>query len=163
MLGDDVVICDERVANRYMKLMDQIGVDISIPKSFISKNPCLGHISEFAKRIMVDGVDMSPIPVKLLSETIGDIFMFPEFVKKLRALGRGLTPEQETHICNKIYGGIPKSVALVMTAPQCVSGVAPWDREILRKYFQNKVSSSAPIEGFTFDFADHDTEVVKKT
>ena len=125
MLGDDVVILDPQVANRYLKLMTQIGVDISIPKSFINKRTDPNRIAEFAKRILVNGIDMSPVPAKLLNEAIGDIFMFPTLIKKLRALGRGLTPKQETHICSDLYGAIPKAVTLVMTAPQVVSGVEP--------------------------------------
>jgi hypothetical protein len=118
MIGDDVVIANTRVANRYLKLMNQIGVDISIPKSFISKETERNHIAEFAKRIMLNGVDMSPIPAKLTEETQRDIFMFPEYIRKLRALGRGLTPRRETLICHKMYGAIPHQVTLVMTAPQ---------------------------------------------
>jgi len=118
MIGDDVVIANTQVANRYLKIMKEIGVDISIPKSFITKDSDQNRIAEFAKRILLNGVDMSPIPVKLLNEAVRDIFMFPTLIKKLRALGRGLTPRQETHICNSMYGAIPHYVTLVMTAPQ---------------------------------------------
>lgn len=161
MLGDDVVIANTRVANRYLKIMKEIGVDISIPKSFLSKETDKHHIVEFAKQILVNGVNMSPIPVKLLDETIRDIFMFPTFIKKLRALSRDLTPEQETHICNKLYGAIPKAVTLVMTAPESVSGVKPWDINILRKYFKNKEGNCAPIEGFTFSPFHETQEVIR--
>jgi len=125
MLGDDVVVANAQVASRYLKIMKEIGVDISIPKSFISKEKGPGRIAEFAKQILVDGVNMTPIPAKLLDETVRDIFMFPTYIKKLRALSRDLSPERETHICNKLYGAIPKLVALVMTAPKAVSGVEP--------------------------------------
>jgi len=118
MIGDDVVIANTRVASRYLKVMKEIGVDISMPKSFITKEEDQNRISEFTKRILVNGKDISPIPAKLLDETERDIFMFPSYIRKLRALGRGLTPEQETHICNKLYGAIPYNVTLVMTAPQ---------------------------------------------
>lgn len=162
MLGDDVVICNRRVASRYLKLMKEIGVDISIPKSFISKGNHMGHICEFAKRVLVNGVDMSPIPAKLMDETRRNIFMFPSFIRKLRELGRGLSPRQETLLCNKIYGYIPKIVALVMTAPEEVTGLRPWDREILRPYFRKKDHALAPIEGFTFA-SDLHPQVVMET
>jgi len=118
MIGDDVVIANPQVANRYLKIMEEIGVDISIPKSFVTKENDDKRIAEFAKRILLNGVDMSPIPVKLLDEALGDIVMFPTLIKKLRVLGRGLTPRQETRLCSTMYGSIPHSVALVMTAPQ---------------------------------------------
>lgn len=125
MVGDDVAICNEQVANRYLKIMKEIGVDISIPKSHITKVGDKHRIGELCKRILVNGVDLSPIPAKLLEETIKDIFMFPSYIRQLRALGRGLTQESETHICNRMYGSIPKAVALVMTAPQEVTGMQP--------------------------------------
>lgn len=162
MLGDDVVICNTVVASRYLKLMKELGVDISIPKSFISKEEDKFHIAEFAKRVLVNGVDLSPVPAKLLKEAFGDIFMFPSLLKKLRELGRGLTPENETRLCYQIYGAIPRLVALVMTAPRYVSGVDPWDINILKEYYRNRKGDYAPIEGFTFS-SDLDTEVVKRT
>jgi len=125
MLGDDVVILDTKVADRYLKLMKEIGVEISMPKSFVSLAKDQNHISEFAKRIMINGVDLSPIPTKLLSEAMEDIFMFPSFIKKLRDLDRGLTPRQETRICSSLYGYIPKAITLIMTAPKDVTGVEP--------------------------------------
>lgn len=161
MLGDDVVIYNTQVASRYIKIMKEVGVEISIPKSFIVKDKSSNHISEFAKRIMVNGEDLSPIPAKLTKEVQRDIFMFPEFIRKLRALGRGLTPVRETLVCNGIYGTIPKSIALVMTAPKMITGMEPWDINILRKHYQYKSSESAPIEGFTFS-AQYASEVVMR-
>lgn len=161
MVGDDVAICNEQVANRYLKIMDEIGVDISIPKSHITKVGDKHRIGELCKRILVDGVDLSPVPAKLLEETMGDIFMFPSYIRQLRALGRGLTLESETHICNRMYGSIPKAVALVMTAPRAVTGMEPWDPKILEQYFSNKSTRFAPIEGFTFRHTQS-TEVVKQ-
>lgn len=84
MLGDDVVIYDIRVANRYLKVMSQLGVDISIPKSFISKAEDPNHIAEFAKQIMLNGQNLSPIPIKMLNEVTEDIYMFPDLIKFLR-------------------------------------------------------------------------------
>jgi hypothetical protein len=160
MLGDDITILDTQVANEYLKIMKEIDVDISIPKSFISKRNDENRIAEFAKRIVVNGIDMSPVPAKLLDQTRKNIFMFPLLIKKLRELGRGLTPLGETRLCSQIYGVIPKLTALVMTAPQCVTGIEPWDINILKNYFNNKRSGNAPIEGFTFPVDQIDNEVV---
>jgi hypothetical protein len=161
VIGDDVVIMNDLVANRYLKLMSEIGVDISIPKSFISKKTDKFRILEFAKRIIVNGVDMSPIPVKLIDEARRDIFMFPTLIKKLRDLDRGLAISQETHFCKSFYGAIPKMVALIMTAPKYVTGMEPWTREDLWKHYShNFPPRNAPIEGFTFS-PEEDTMDVK--
>jgi hypothetical protein len=125
MLGDDVVIMNDRVASRYLKLMEEAGVEISIPKSYITKTGDENRIAEFAKQIMLNGNNISPVPAKLLNETMGDIFMFPTLIKKLRELSRDLSPSRETRICSKLYGAIPKPVALVMTAPKEFTGIEP--------------------------------------
>ena len=48
--GDDIVIADKRVAEAYMRIMDEMGGVISIQKSLISHNGCC----EFAKRFIID-------------------------------------------------------------------------------------------------------------
>ncbi|KAL2225302.1 UNVERIFIED_CONTAM: putative mitochondrial protein [Sesamum indicum] len=50
ILGDDIVIADKRVAEAYMRIMDEMGGVISIQKSLISHNGCC----EFAKRFIID-------------------------------------------------------------------------------------------------------------
>jgi hypothetical protein len=51
VLGDDIVIADDKVANEYVKLMDELGVGIGFHKSIISNNSSL----EFAKRFYYKG------------------------------------------------------------------------------------------------------------
>lgn len=45
ILGDDIVINHDKVANRYKRIMRFLGVDISEAKTHVSKNTY-----EFAKR-----------------------------------------------------------------------------------------------------------------
>ncbi|QCF24448.1 RNA-dependent RNA polymerase [Entomophthora muscae mitovirus 4] len=54
VLGDDVVIADESVANSYKDLIRDLGVDISDTKSHVSKDTY-----EFAKRWYRNGVNIS--------------------------------------------------------------------------------------------------------
>lgn len=63
LLGDDLVIADEAVANSYLAITSDLGLEINLSKSLVSH--C--GVSEFAKRIFRDGVDLSPIPAKLVS------------------------------------------------------------------------------------------------
>lgn len=63
LLGDDIVICDEQVAERYMSLIKQLGMEYSSAKTHKSKD-----FYEFAKRIFYQGVEVSPFPISALSE-----------------------------------------------------------------------------------------------
>lgn len=45
LLGDDIVIRDNKVANKYITIMTRLGVDISVAKTHVSKDTY-----EFAKR-----------------------------------------------------------------------------------------------------------------
>jgi len=56
ILGDDIVIKHDAVADRYLILMDMLGVKINPSKSVVSKDIC-----EFAKRLVTPTHDISPI------------------------------------------------------------------------------------------------------
>jgi hypothetical protein len=45
LLGDDIVIKNDKVASKYIKIMTRLGVDISLHKTHVSKDTY-----EFAKR-----------------------------------------------------------------------------------------------------------------
>lgn len=63
ILGDDLVLFDKEVANRYLSLCKELGVDINLSKSIISESK---PVLEFAKRTSVKGVDVSALPFKEL-------------------------------------------------------------------------------------------------
>ena len=65
VLGDDVLIADERVATLYRQKVEALGVTISEAKSLVSSTGC----AEFAKRFLVNGLrlDLSPISARCLS------------------------------------------------------------------------------------------------
>ncbi|PKA56654.1 putative mitochondrial protein [Apostasia shenzhenica] len=62
--GDDIVIADSLVANKYTQCIQRLGVKISYGKSLLSDTGC----AEFAKRFQIKGLskDISPISVKSL-------------------------------------------------------------------------------------------------
>jgi len=62
VLGDDVVIFDEAVANQYLNIMRDLGLDINLSKSVVSRNGSF----EFAKRFIVQGQDLSALSFKEL-------------------------------------------------------------------------------------------------
>jgi hypothetical protein len=61
VLGDDIIIWNRPVALTYLRWMDILGVEIGLAKSVISPK---GKGLEFAKRTLIDGEDVSPIPFK---------------------------------------------------------------------------------------------------
>lgn len=62
ILGDDVVIADDRVASAYSALISGLCVNISVGKSLTSPSGCC----EFAKRFIIRNmrVDVSPVSIK---------------------------------------------------------------------------------------------------
>lgn len=64
ILGDDVVIADEKVKKLYYVVIDRLGVKVSPSKTLQSDSGC----GEFAKRFRLDRltVDVSPISLKML-------------------------------------------------------------------------------------------------
>jgi hypothetical protein len=58
ILGDDIVIYHDEVAKMYQDIMRKLDVGISIPKSCISSN-----MYEFAKRIFINGKEVSGIQI----------------------------------------------------------------------------------------------------
>jgi hypothetical protein len=61
LLGDDIVIFSRPVAREYRKIMSDLGVSISIPKSHVSKD-----FAEFGKALYLEGRDISPLSWSLI-------------------------------------------------------------------------------------------------
>lgn len=66
-IGNDNVITDEKVATEYRQALSDLGVDISLPKSLISKTGG----AEFAKRFRCHHTrkDLSPISMRKMTNT----------------------------------------------------------------------------------------------
>jgi hypothetical protein len=67
LLGDDIVIKGERLATHYREVMAGLGVEFTLSKSLQGVNR-----AEFAKRLFLHGLEVTPIPIKLVSKSIGD-------------------------------------------------------------------------------------------
>lgn len=57
LLGDDIVIFEKAVAEKYLILMEELGVPINLSKSVLSVNETV----EFAKVTYHNGVDVSAL------------------------------------------------------------------------------------------------------
>lgn len=56
LLGDDIVINHDKVAEEYIKIMESLGVGINMSKSIVSP-----EIMEFAKRLVSPSFELSPL------------------------------------------------------------------------------------------------------
>lgn len=64
LLGDDIVIAHTEVAEMYLSVMEDLGVDVSMAKTHVSKDTC-----EFAKRWLHEGSEITPFPISSLKES----------------------------------------------------------------------------------------------
>jgi len=69
ILGDDIVICNDDVAAKYLSLMSSLGLDINLGKSVISKD-----FAEFAKRWRGPEIEFTPFGPGLILRSIRDRF-----------------------------------------------------------------------------------------
>lgn len=74
ILGDDIVIYDDDVSKEYIKLMNSVGVEITLADSIFSKQT---HPCEIAKRLFRNGIEVSPIPLGLYRTNKG---LFEKFL-----------------------------------------------------------------------------------
>jgi hypothetical protein len=63
VLGDDLALFDKDVADQYLKLCKELGVEINLSKSIVALS---APVLEFAKRTSLKGVDISALPPKEL-------------------------------------------------------------------------------------------------
>jgi hypothetical protein len=81
VLGDDIVIWDQRVSSFYTGVMLQLGVEISPTKSILSHTGG----AEFAKRYLCKGVDASPISLAEVQVASGSLEAVKELAKRHRS------------------------------------------------------------------------------
>lgn len=84
LLGDDIVIADDKVAKVYLQILDTLGVEVSFAKTHRSKD-----FFEFAKRFVYRQVEYSPFPLAGLSSVVNKYYLLFEFMNQLG--NRGFT------------------------------------------------------------------------
>lgn len=82
VIGDDMVMHRPEAALEYRRLMESLGVEIKLEKTLIpsSNEPKVANI---AKRYFRNGIDISPIPPKVLIESTKNLEGFIEFLEVL--------------------------------------------------------------------------------
>jgi hypothetical protein len=130
LLGDDIVIKNNKVARRYKSIMNKLGVDISDAKSHVSKDTY-----EFAKRWIRKGIEISPLPLKGILNNINNpqvvlqqlmnyiirsrmpincsvLELIEELYNKIRINGRFFTKSSINQLCYKFYYSYKYSLGL---------------------------------------------------
>jgi hypothetical protein len=64
LLGDDVLIGRADIAQKYMEIMSNLGIEISKPKTHISP-----HFCEFAKQLIYRGESITPFQLSALKHS----------------------------------------------------------------------------------------------
>lgn len=90
LLGDDIVIADVAVANRYKRLCKWLGMGIGISKSMVNDNLSC----EFAKKVFVQGKDCAAFPWKLWSVAQTSLSAAVAALQRVSHMGLNLTAAQ---------------------------------------------------------------------
>lgn len=79
IIGDDIVIASKKGAESYKRILEVLGMEISEEKSITSSNE--NRLGEIAKRLFIDGGEISPIPPDILIKSTGTLVGFMEFIR----------------------------------------------------------------------------------
>nr|UBR58459.1 putative RNA-dependent RNA polymerase [Rhizoctonia solani mitovirus 1] len=94
ILGDDIMIANEKVATQYRRIMESLGLAISQHKSIISTNSTTSaQIAEICRRVFVRGIEITPLPMKLIANVFENGSMFLQLQEKLTERGLVFAPE----------------------------------------------------------------------
>jgi hypothetical protein len=75
LLGDDIIIYDDALAEKYQEIIHLIGMDIQMQKSHIGNS-----LFEFAKRLFTPMGEISPFSIKAVQEEAKSYFSFIELL-----------------------------------------------------------------------------------
>lgn len=89
LLGDDLVIADRAVADAYLVIAKDLGIEINLFKSLVSETA----VSEFAKRLFSESGDLSPLPPKLVLSLLRGLRNLPNVIRDM--VSRGLSVQTE--------------------------------------------------------------------
>jgi len=145
VLGDDILIWNRQVASRYLKVLKTLGVEVGLAKSIISEE---GKGVEFAKRTVIEGTDVSPIPFIEQSTAHRNFSSLRSFMNKY-----SLTPNEAIRFLGYGYkvditknNSIAHKLRLGLTLPQSSNEMYLLFRSFIldRPYFEFKMSHFVP-------------------
>jgi len=90
LLGDDIVIANDKIAKMYQEVIKELGVQISPQKTHISKDIC-----EFAKRWFYLGSEITAFPLHSIQNNLKRYYLLENSLHDARAKGYNLSEESE--------------------------------------------------------------------
>lgn len=82
LLGDDIVIANKEVAEKYVELLETLDMPISFQKTHVSEDTY-----EFAKRWIQNGVEITPFSFSGLKETWKRYYLYSNFIENQQLHG----------------------------------------------------------------------------
>lgn len=79
VIGDDMAIASKNGTEKYEKTLEELGMEFSPEKSIFSTPE--SNLGEIAKRLFINGGEISPIPPDILIKSTGTIVGFLEFIR----------------------------------------------------------------------------------
>nr|QDW65418.1 putative RNA-dependent RNA polymerase [Rhizoctonia solani mitovirus 28] len=120
ILGDDIMIANKAVSEQYLQLMKDFGLEISIHKSIVNTvDNRKQAIAEICKRLYLDGVEITSLPINLMANAIENQDMIYQLQNEMQKKGMiyepsnfpsfiaGLITNQESFNRIALYNGLP--------------------------------------------------------
>nr|QDH91427.1 MAG: RNA-dependent RNA polymerase [Mitovirus sp.] len=126
VLGDDIVLANERVSFQYLLILKELGVEVGLAKSLESTKGAL----EFAKRFIVGSVNLSPVPIVEVVAGLRNLSAAIELSRKYRLskealagiLGFGYKVVGSMNGSLRVLGKRASTLVLAYLAPRPGSG-----------------------------------------
>lgn len=115
LLGDDIVLRDDKVADSYRSVMSTLGVEISEPKTLVSKDTF-----EFAKKTLHRGQDISPIPAWSLNLSTTSTELAGSLSEIYKSYRVDPSPESISQILRLVCGNDSKRIKALGSAHKIV-------------------------------------------
>lgn len=115
LLGDDIVIRDDDVAQSYRSVLEMLGVEISFSKTLVSKDTF-----EFAKKVYHKGQDVSPIPAWSLTLSNSSIELAGALSEIIKTYQIETDPESVSSITRLVCGNDPQKIKSLGSAHRLV-------------------------------------------
>lgn len=127
VLGDDIVILNRAVALQYESLCKEWGMKINHSKSHVTikTNQSGVLVTEFAKRILVDGINVPILRAKQVKEVLKSqsLSSYIVLLKQVNEIRR-VTPKMVRNQLNKLFPNMDyNKVMYVLSKPQSLGGL----------------------------------------
>nr|WLK77422.1 RNA-dependent RNA polymerase [Suillus luteus mitovirus 5] len=133
VLGDDVVIANDKVAQEYLNIMETLGLDINMSKTLQSES-----FAEFAKVYTGPGINITPVGPGLILRSLRSKYYTSRLIAELVSINL-----VNIHNVHRFLKTSPKYLRRSF-------GLIMWALRLSRLAPSKLPSDGKPIEGFSF-------------